>query len=238
MRNRHSSHPVNPLIGVQTIIAATLALAITFTLSCTSPIDVGSGGDNGGGKGNDIGNYRTVQIGDQVWMAENLNYNAPGSKCFGEGGEVRTYDQETDTDIYTTLSNAEVQANCTRYGKLYDWNTAKAACPKGWHLPSDEEWQVLTDLAGGDEVAGKKLKTRSGWYKNGNGTDIYGFAALPGGYGHSVGNFRNVGDNGYWWSATENYTSYAYGRCMRYYHDGVDRNDYKDDLFSVRCVKD
>jgi uncharacterized protein (TIGR02145 family) len=160
--------------------------------------------------------YRIVKIGSQTWMAKNLNYNVGRSKC---------YDNEP--------------ANCEKYGRLYDWNTAKAACPKGWHLPSDEEWQTLTDLAGGDEVAGKKLKARSGWYKNGNGTDIYGFAALPGGFEYSDGIFIQVDGSGHWWSVTESDTSYAYNRFISYSYERVVR-DYNHDsfLFSVRCLRD
>jgi uncharacterized protein (TIGR02145 family) len=161
--------------------------------------------------------YRPVQIGKQMWMAENLNYNASGSKC---------YDNKP--------------ANCDKYGRLYDWETAKKACLKGWHLPSDKEWQELVNFAGGDKVAGKKLKAKSGWNSNGNGTDAYGFAALPGGYGSSDGYFgTTVGLNGYWWSATESNADNAYGRYMSYYYEYVHYDDIgKYLLFSVRCLQD
>jgi uncharacterized protein (TIGR02145 family) len=95
--------------------------------------------------------YRTVRIGNQVWMAENLNYDAEGSKCYNND-----------------------PANRQKYGWLYDWETAKAVCPDGWHLPSDAEWQELVDFAGGDRVAGRRLKARDGW-DNGNGIDDLGF---------------------------------------------------------------
>jgi uncharacterized protein (TIGR02145 family) len=260
MRNRHSSHPVNPLIGVigvQTIIAAALALAITFTLSCSSPIDVGSGGDtlvgNSGTFTDDRDGgkvYKWVKIGSQVWMAENLNYKAESSKCFGEGGEVRTYDQETDTDIYTTLSNAEVQTNCTRYGRLYDWNTAKAACPKGWHLPSRPAWNVLATYIESNKSCtkcdAKHLKTTSGWDNcsvSGSSyscLDSYGFSALPGGYGTytSDGTFNHIGDQGHWWSASETGSS-AIELRIYYDRENVDIDGIrKGRLYSVRCLKD
>jgi uncharacterized protein (TIGR02145 family) len=155
--------------------------------------------------------YKTVKIDTQTWMAENLNYAASGSKC---------YDNKPE--------------NCQKYGRLYDWSTAKKACPSGWHLPSKAEWDVL-----GDES--KELKAKSGWNNNGNGTDEFGFSALPGGYGYSDGSFNGVGDYGYWWSANENgnYSDGAYPRYMGYGYDYADwsYND-KSRLFSVRCLKD
>ena len=161
--------------------------------------------------------YRIVQIGRQVWFAENLNYAAKGSKC---------YENSPDS--------------CAKYGRLYDWNTAMTACPAGTHLSTAEEWTALVDYAGGEKKAGKKLKSTSGWNEDGNGTDDYGFLALPGGGGNSRGRFDNDGYLGYWWNATEynaNFAcyldiSYVVGQ-VRMYYDG-----YKTFLFSVRCVAD
>ncbi len=158
--------------------------------------------------------YRTVNINGQVWMAENLNYDASGSKCYSNGS-----------------------SNCNTYGRLYNWETANKVCPDGWHLPSDSEWTELTDYVGSG--AGTKLKATTGWNSGGNGTDTYGFSALPGGFGFSVGFFFDAGYFGYWWSATEYNSSLAWYRGM-YYNDGyVGRNGYiKSYLFSVRCLKD
>jgi uncharacterized protein (TIGR02145 family) len=161
--------------------------------------------------------YRTVKIGNQVWMAENLNFDCPGSKCYGN------------------------YPNAKKYGRLYDWATAKKACPPGWHLPSKEEWQILVDFAGSYKFAGKKLKAKSGWNKNGNGTDEFDFSALPGGYGYSRSGdrFYDVGDGGYWWSASEYSSYYAYGRYMLCISDDAYWDDGNNDgLFSVRCVQD
>jgi uncharacterized protein (TIGR02145 family) len=246
-------------------LAATLALAITFTFSCSS----GDDPDNGNGsKGNDIANYKTKQIGDQVWMAENLNYAVSGSKCYGEGERVLVgYDQETDTDIFTTLSNAEVQTNCAKYGRLYDWATAMAlpsncnssscseqigtkhrgVCPQGWHIPSDDDWATLMNFVGGRSTAGTKLKATSGWNWNdddgisGNGTDEFGFSALPGGiYEDSPhDNFYGVGSDGCWWSADEYDSGIAFLRCMFYYGEYVFYDaESKSGLLSVRCLQD
>ena len=164
--------------------------------------------------------YKTVKLDNQTWMAENLNYNADGSKCY---------------------ENQE--SNCQKYGRLYNWETAKLACPKSWHLPSDAEWQTLVNLAGGDKVAGNVLKASSGWNSNkgksGNGVDAAGFSALPGGIGKpDDGGFDYVGSIGIWWSS-EGDSALAYGRSMGSHHESVfyDYND-KDSLFSVRCVQD
>jgi len=164
--------------------------------------------------------YRTVKIGEQIWMAENLAFNAPGSKCY-------------DND----------ENNGKKYGRLYDWDTAMKASPPGWHLPSDDEWQTLVDFAGGEKIAGKKLKAKNGWNNNGNksgnGTDDFSFSALPGGYGGSDGSFGSVGNYGYWWSSSE-YGSYdAYDRIMDYHYEGV-YYYYGSKLYlrSVRCLQD
>jgi uncharacterized protein (TIGR02145 family) len=164
----------------------------------------------------DIKDYKTVKIGDQTWMAENLNCNVNGSKCYGNKTE-----------------------NCNKYGRLYNWSTARSVCPYGWHLPSGNEWQALTDFAGGSAVAGTALKTEAGWnigsgYKP--GTDNYGFSALPGGGGYSGGYFYPSGYNGYWWTSSEfskdgaYYLSISYNEGIYYYDRG------KSGLFSVRCV--
>jgi uncharacterized protein (TIGR02145 family)/uncharacterized repeat protein (TIGR02543 family) len=166
--------------------------------------------------------YKTVVIGSQTWMARNLNYNVEGSKCY---------------------ENKE--SYCDTYGRLYDWYAAIAVCPEGWHLPSDDEWGALIQyvnpscsLTNDCANAGTKLKSASGWNIGGNGTDYYGFAALPGGHGNSDG-FSNVGYFGSWWSATEDDAGYyAYLRDMSYY-EVVYRSHYgKYGLSSVRCLQD
>jgi uncharacterized protein (TIGR02145 family) len=126
--------------------------------------------------------YRTVKIGDKTWMAQNLNYQTDNSWCYGGDN-----------------------SNCEKYGRLYDWTTAQTACPAGWHLPRDEEWDGLfaTARAGGDN----SLMTTNDW--NGYdyyGTDTYGFSALPGGRRDVDGDYE--GDYcGYWWTPTSYSTS-------------------------------
>jgi len=172
--------------------------------------------------------YRAVKIGGKTWMAQNLNYKKGKSWCY-------------DDD----------ESNCEDgYGRLYDWNTAKTACPSGWHLPSHEEWGTLAVAAGGsgtngdNGTAGNKLKSTSGWDdrnngSSGNGTDDFGFSALPGGYRFADGGFSHDGEEGNWWTASERGSGRAYVWNMRYDGSSVGKVDVvKDYGFSVRCVKD
>jgi len=164
--------------------------------------------------------YKTVKIGAQIWMAENLAFAQKGGGC-------GYYENN--------------QAYGKKYGLLYNWETAMKASPAGWHLPSKEEWQALVDLAGSEEIAGRKLKAKSGWKsgydnKDCNGTDEYGFAALPGGCG---ARFADEGSNGFWWSSFSKSKNGAYRISMLYNYDGTSWNEsHKDTFFSVRCIKD
>jgi uncharacterized protein (TIGR02145 family) len=212
--------------------------------------------------------YKTVEIGTQTWMAENLNYNANGSACYGEGDRVHAL--QDGIYVHINLSASEIQNNCTKYGRLYNWATAMALssscnstscasqinakhrgiCPPGWHIPSQREWEVLEDFVDAsytNNVTGKRLKATSGWrdYKgeSGNGQDTYGFAALPGGI-HAI-DFRLADEWGYWWSANE-YSStvydienYAYNRSIWYDKDKLNSTSVeKDNMYSVRCLQD
>ncbi|MDR2554825.1 MAG: fibrobacter succinogenes major paralogous domain-containing protein [Fibromonadaceae bacterium] len=192
-------------------------------------------------KGNSIANYKTKQIGTQTWMAENLDYNVAGSRCYNNN-----------------------PANCAIYGRLYDWVTAMALdasckssscasqvnakhrgiCPSGWHIPSNADWNVLMKFVNPSckdnshcAEAGAKLKAANGWNEDG-GTDNFGFAALPGG-GYSEGNFYGIGYYGNLWSASEVGRDKAYSMSMSYNYTLVSWLDYtKDFSRSVRCVKD
>jgi len=202
---------------------AILVLGLGIHISCS-----GDGNDgSSSGKDNNIANYRTVQIGTQTWMAENLNYDVKGSIC-----------------------NENDPANCQKYGRLYDWKTAKKVCPAGWHLPSEDEWTVLIDFVGGESIAGTKLKSiTDDWIHNGdlgNGTDDFGFSALPGGGGRSNGKKFFRDGIGFWWSATEGINVESKKPCAYYIgmvseDSGLERGCSQNDggrLFSVRCVKD
>ena len=157
--------------------------------------------------------YRTVTIGDQVWMAENLNYETDSSFCYNDSAEY-----------------------CAKYGRLYTWTAAMNACPDGWHLPTIDEFETLFATVGGDSIAGMKLKSTSGWNSDGNGTDDFGFTVLPaGGWGSK--NF--VGEAAVFWTSEwyEGYDDYAYG--IRLYTDTIVRKGYSHKYIgsSVRCVK-
>ncbi len=190
--------------------------------------------------------YNFVVIGSQTWMAQNLNY------AYNEG-TATSYCYSDDT------------SNCTKYGRLYTWSAAmdsaavfsangsgcgygktctttepvRGVCPAGWHLPTNAEFETLIAAVGGDEVAGKKLKSGSGWEDDGNGTDDYGFSALSAGYRFSVGDFYDAGSYAYFWSATEGGTYYARYMNLVYNYDGALLSyGSKDFAFSVRCLKD
>ncbi len=170
--------------------------------------------------------YRTVKIGRQTWMAENLNYKSNDSWC---------YDNK--------------EANCNKYGRLYIWDAAEKVCPTGWHLPSDDEWKQLEIFLGIGESEtestgwhgteeGKKMKSITGWKSNGNGSNTSGFNALPGGYHNGYELFDNLGGNGYWWSSTERSGTIAWSRHLRYGSNQILRYYYnKATGRSVRCLK-
>ncbi len=190
--------------------------------------------------------YKTVKIGDQWWMAENLNYETDNSFCYNDSAEY-----------------------CEKYGRLYTWAAAtdsagvwgengkgcgyakhcttaypvRGVCPEGWHLPTKNEWNTLSTAVGGQTTPGKVLKSTSGWYTDdvyhGNGTDAFSFSALPAGYRIYTGHYDLAGYYAYFWSSTARDSRNAYNVYLYYNHDYMDL-DYSDKRrgFSVRCVKD
>jgi len=167
--------------------------------------------------------YKTVKIGNQTWMAENLNYALSGSKCGNSYGFLK--DENTET--------------CNKYGRLYNWEAALKACPSGWHIPSDSEWEALIKAVGGSAIAGKKLKASSGWNNCKGCEDAFGFAALPGGSGEHNGDFNYEGNIGNWWSASESNANYACSRRILYDYENVYwYQNLKSLVFSVRCIED
>ncbi|MGM9985218.1 MAG: fibrobacter succinogenes major paralogous domain-containing protein [Fibrobacter intestinalis] len=183
--------------------------------------------------------YKTVQIGNQTWMAENLNYETDDSYCY------------EDKKFF-----------CHKFGRLYTWNAAMQACPAGWHLPSDNELKTLFETVGGEyreeetigflntnvtlryyTDAGKKLKSTRGWDdsegKSGNGTDEYGFSVLPAGARGSMGDYGVAGETALFWGLSVLYDHIAYRWGFSNEHEDV----YLDGGpkiagYSVRCLRD
>lgn len=169
--------------------------------------------------------YNTVKIGKQIWMAENLAFK-PGK------GNYWAFDGW--------------QSNLERYGYLYDWETARNVCPPGWRLPSDNEWQELIDFLGGNQVAGFKMKSESGWHQvglsgNGNGDNSSGFNGLPGGslaLWDNRENFNFLREAGFWWSSTPSEENKAWFRYIRNRNTEVERGSVViENGQSVRCLK-
>ena len=198
--------------------------------------------------------YNTVQIFSQCWMKENLNVGTiiPGLQDATDNDTIEKYCYQDDT------------SNCEIYGGLYQWDEmmqyvkdegTRGICPPGWHLPSDEEWKILSGAADsqygiGDQVwdgsydqgydVGLNLKSQSSWNNNGNGTDRYGFSALPAAYRETNGSIGAPGNLGRLWTSTaivDDYSSWL--RILRWDHSDINYHD-GDILLgcSVRCVRD
>ncbi|WP_407441364.1 fibrobacter succinogenes major paralogous domain-containing protein [Fibrobacter sp.] len=202
--------------------------------------------------------YKTVTIGTQTWMAENLNYDP---------GDVSGMGSYAWSGCYYNASS-----NCTKYGRLYTWEVAmddascgygetcnaslnpstpvRGVCPSGWHLPSHREFEELinyidpsfgynhTDDAS-SSTAGEYLKSKSGWDSNGNGTDAYGFSALPGGSGDISDNFYDAGSVALFWSSGVYNSDYAFHLHLTYSNERASLYyNYKKHARSVRCLKD
>lgn len=192
--------------------------------------------------------YKSVQIGDQIWMAQNLNYYDDSNMSLN--GKSWCYN---DSSYY-----------CQKYGRLYSWAAAmdsvttgcgygkncglasasnaplvQGICPTGWHLPTKYECDTLFTAVGGEFTAGKVLKLQGGWYSNGNGTDTYGFSALPTGSRSFDGQFIQDGNSANFWSSTEYLNSRAYYMHLFFHNENAYlNNSVKHDGSSVRCLKD
>jgi uncharacterized protein (TIGR02145 family) len=196
---------------------------------------------------NDGNTYKTVYIGTQQWMAENLK-----TAKYNDGTAIPNVTDKMQWQKNTTGAwsyHDNNQMNNAKYGKLYNWfavspttNGNKNVCPTGWHVPTDAEWTVLTDYLGGESVAGGKMKevgTASWNSPNTDATNTSLFTGLPGGGRYGLGNYYYFGDGGHWWSSTENGTVNAWGRTLGSSGGTAFRNDYyKGYGFSVRCLRD
>jgi len=199
--------------------------------------------------------YRTVVMGAQVWMAENLKV-LPSV-------HATTDNSDTDPRYYvygydgTDLTAAKATENFTEYGVLYNWPAAVNSCPTGWHLPSDAEWKTMeifigmpADTADLADVYrgvlpiyenGAELKeTGTSHWNSNNGTDLHGFTGLPGGlYSYFITSFLLMNDNGYFWTSTSFDADNSWKRFLDDINPGIHRNhETKAMGYSVRCVKD
>ncbi len=158
--------------------------------------------------------YKWIKIGHQIWMADNLNY------------------MSAESWIYNNLSTDD-------HGRLYSWKAAVISCPKGWHLPTDNEWVKLTDYLGGANIAGKKIKANYGWEEMYfQGSNISNFSAIPSGYRKINGLYTGKGNSAAWWSSKEYQSTYAWSRSLGFDPDEILRSyDDKNNGFSVRCIK-
>lgn len=194
--------------------------------------------------------YKTIKIGNQTWLAENLAY-LPSVNLSGEGSssEARYY-------VYgysgNDVNEAKATSNFQTYGVLYNYNAAIQACPTGWHLPTDDEWiQMEMFLGMSQEEAddtgnrgmdeGDKLKSTSGWEENGNGNNLSGFSALPAGIRTYGGGFSDIGTWGEFWSSTFDRAgnTHAWNRYLVSDTPEVGRWGFELSYgLSIRCIKD
>lgn len=162
--------------------------------------------------------YKTVKIGEQTWMAENLS----------------------SKNGWYMWCNGKVKKDCKKYGKVYTWAQAKSECPSGWHLPSKEEFETLIDAVGGVSVAGKKLKAISTWDKNGNGTDEFCFTANASGYYNSEAEWSEsgLGELACFWTSTKKNGDAFVLQLDNDKDESRLERFYSQDGCSIRCVKD
>ena len=238
------------------VASSSSAKSSSSVVSSSSSIKYGSFTDSRDGQV-----YKTVTIGTQTWMAENLNYAYTGVKY--------------KNDVYATSDSTSwcygnKASNCDKYGRLYTWSAVmdsaaqfninagtkcgngktcspnsphRGICPEGWHVPTNEEYSTLCTYIGGSSTAASLLKSTSGWNdyngKSGNGTDKYGFSVLPAGGRFNVGNSYNEGYHAYLWSASEDDNGYAWSQVFSYNYGGAGQLiEGKDTGLSLRCLKD
>lgn len=203
--------------------------------------------------------YETLVIGSQIWMTENLKVTH-----YRNGDPIPNITNDDAWSDLTTGAYVWYDNNVSwkdSYGAMYNWfavDNARGLAPAGWHVPTVDEWTILTDYIGGiDSPHGNELKScrqvnsplggecntdeHPRWSQDDNnwGSDDYGFSALPGGYRHSSGEFYTIGNYGYWWSSTDLSSEYAWNRRLDYNAGNVTPATYtKVNGSSVRCIKD
>jgi uncharacterized protein (TIGR02145 family) len=186
--------------------------------------------------------YKTITIGKQLWMSENLK-----TTKYRNGEEIGTTGTVSQDIRMTVLPKFQwgyngKESNSDIYGRLYTWYAAtdnRGVCPLGWHVPTDTEWSTLITFLGGEILAYGKLKESDEihWLKYDTGTNETGFTALPGGLRNSRGPFDDLGISGYWWSSSEGGTFEAWCQVMNNTPGSLNRNLFlKRNGLSIRCI--
>jgi uncharacterized protein (TIGR02145 family) len=219
-------------------------LSITLTQSCSKK-DGSAKVDDSAIKDGDGNVYTSVQIGTQVWMVENLK-----TTKYNNGDLIGTTSPSTLNIGAESLPKYQWtyegnETNVSVYGRLYTWyavTDSRNICPKGWHVPTDNEWAALNSLLGGEGVSGGKLKETglSHWITpNSDANNSSGFTATPGGWRYYGGASEYLGYFSYWWSSTEENADNAWWRQVNYGGPSLSRNTMNKKFgLSVRCLKD
>jgi uncharacterized protein (TIGR02145 family) len=190
-----------------------------------------------------ITEYKSVKIGNQTWMTENLNTDRfRNGDLIPEAKTTAEWELADKEGKPTWCYYLNDSINDRRYGKLYNWyavNDSRILAPKGWHVSSNIDWVNLSDFLGGDDVSGKKLKNTFGWSSNGNGNNISSFSGFPGGFRFSNGDFYYLGFCGYWWTSSESNTKSAFFVGLEHKNNRLQKSENnKGEGFSVRCIQD
>jgi uncharacterized protein (TIGR02145 family) len=188
--------------------------------------------------------YDVIKIGNQLWMKENLKVSKYRNGEAIPTGLVNSEWANTNKGAYAIYNNEN--ANNNIYGKLYNWyavSDTRGLCPSGWHVPSDNEWTILTNYLGGESIAGDKLKSTGTtmWSSpNSVANNVSSFYALPGGCRNFYASFNSISTNAFFWSATEDVKyNYAWYLGLKSNFGDVNR-DLSSKSFgaSVRCLRD
>lgn len=222
------------IMKTRSLLGAILFIMVCLFLSCSN------------NKNSQTNGEESVKIGSQIWMAKNLDIvtfrngdSIPEAKSIGEWNSSSVAQEPAWCYYENETSHGK------KYGKLYNYYAVKdprGLAPKGWHIPTKNEWLVLTHFLGGSEKAGAKIKSRNGWKDDGNGTNSSYFNGLPGGARYMAGGgFKTLGEHANWWSATADsansneglmYEVGAYSSALNSQEIGMGCG------FSVRCIKD
>ena len=187
--------------------------------------------------------FKTVTIGTQEWMAKNLNIGAfRNGEPIPEAKTKMHWEAAYKNEAAAWCYYNNNPANGKKFGRLYNWyavNDPRGLCPDGWHVPRDKEWAVLVSSLGGENSAGPKMKSSTGWNGGGSGNNSSGFTGLPGGERlYKDAGFYHIDNIGFWWSSTKNDKWNAWYRALHYRYTLAGRDSGGMNTgFSVRCVR-